>query len=511
MNPSEPFIRRPIGTILLSIGLFLVGLLGYTQLPVASLPNVEMPTININASRPGADPVIMAESVAAPIERRLGEIAGLTELTSVSALGSTNIVAQFDLSRNIDGAARDVQAALNAAQTDLPSDLPNLPSFRKFNPAAAPILILALTSDTIPASTIYDQTDTIVAQRISQIEGVSQVVVTGADQPAIRVTINPTQLSAMGLSTENIRTAIVNANALSPTGTLDGNTKAQSIGTNTQLRKPEDYGNLVVQNTNGNTALLSSVAKIETGVRNTLSAAWLNGKPAVIMVITKQADANVIDTVDRVMAALPNIARWIPADIKISVLNDRTVTIRASVADMQMTMLITIGLVMLVVFIFLRRWEATLAAGVTVPLALSGTCALMWLAHFSIDNLSLMALAVAVGFVVDDAIVMIENIERNLHAGMSPMQAALTGSKEIGFTVISISISLMAAFIPLLLMGGLVGRFFREFSLTLAFTILISTVVSLTLTPMICAYLLRPPQSASIIGWTTPSNPSSAV
>ncbi|WP_084704776.1 efflux RND transporter permease subunit [Beijerinckia mobilis] len=495
MNPSEVFIRRPIGTILLSIGLFLVGLLAYAHLPVASLPNVEVPTININASRPGADPVIMAESVAAPIERRIGEISGLTELTSVSALGSTNITAQFDLSRNIDGAARDVQAALNAAQTDLPSDLPNRPSFRKFNPAAAPVLILALTSDTIPASTIYDQTDTIVAQRIAQIEGVAQVTVTGADQPAIRVTVNPTQLSTMGLSSEDIRTTIVNANALSPTGGFDGLSTAQAIATNTQLPAAEDYGNLVVRNANGNSALLSSVAKIETSVRNTLSAAWLDGKPAVILVITKQAEANVIATVDRVLEALPEIQKWIPADIKISVLNDRTVTIRASVDDMQITMLITIGLVMLVIFVFLRRWEATLAAGITVPLALAGTCALMWTAKFSINNLSLMALTVAVGFVVDDAIVMIENIERNLHSGMSSMEAALAGSKEIGFTVISISISLMAAFIPLLLMGGILGRFFREFSLTLAFTILISTAVSLTLTPMICAYLLPPPQA----------------
>jgi multidrug efflux pump len=495
MNPSSPFIRRPIGTILLSIGLFLTGALAYVLLPVASLPAVDLPTINVNASRPGADPELMAATVAAPLERRLGEIAGVTELTSTSSLGSSNITVQFDLSRNADSAARDVQAALNAAVTDLPSDLPALPTFRKFNPAAAPVLILALTSDTIAPSAIYDEADTVIAQRLSQVQGVAQVNVSGADQPAIRLRANSTQLSAMGLSLDDVRTTIVNADSLEPIGAIDGAARAESIDTNNQLHTPEEYGRLVVKNKNGNSVLVSSVATVDHGVRNTQSAAWFNGKPAVLLVITKQADANVIETVDRIKALLPEIKRWIPSGIEISVLSDRTTTIRASVADMQMTLMITIALVMAVVFVFLRRLAATLAAGITVPLALSGTCALMYAAHFSIDNISLMALAVAVGFVVDDAIVMIENIDSNLQTGMRPLQAALEGARQIGFTVISISISLIAAFIPLLLMGGLAGRFFREFSLTLAFTIVISTLVSLSVTPMICGHLLRKPHA----------------
>jgi multidrug efflux pump len=492
VNLSEPFIRRPIGTILLSLGLFLVGILGYEMLPVASLPTVDLPTISVTSSRPGADPAVMAATVAAPIERRLGEIAGLTELTSTSSLGTSNIIAQFDLNRNVDGAARDVQAALNAAVTDLPSDLPVLPIFHKWNPASIPILILGLTSDTISSSAIYDQADTVIAQRLSQVDGVAQVMVTGADQPAMRIRVNNAELSAMGLSLDDIRLTIANANTLNPNGLADGVSQAQSIGTNSQLKTPEDYRRLVVRNRDGNSVLLGSVANVELGVRNVQSAAWANGKPAVLLIITKQVDANVNEVVDHLMALLPELQRFITAGIDISVISDRTKTIRASVADMQKTLLITIVMVMCVVFVFLRRLTATLAAGVTIPLALSGTFALMWVAHFSIDNISLMALAVAVGFIVDDAIVMIENIDTNLQKGMPPFQAAVLGSKQIGFTIISISVSMVAAFIPLLLMDGLAGRFFREFSVTLVFTIGISTLVSLTLTPMICAHLMRP-------------------
>ncbi|TAL76849.1 MAG: acriflavine resistance protein B [Beijerinckiaceae bacterium] len=488
MNFSEPFIRRPIGTILLSIGLALVGAVAYFFLPVASLPTVDLPTISVSVQLPGAEPSVMASTVTAPLERRIGEIAGVTELSSVSSLGAANIYVQFDLSRSIDGAARDVQAAINAAAADLPSDLPNSPTFHKVNPAAAPVLILALTSDTMTASAIYDAADTIVVQRLSQVSGVAQVNVSGADQPAIRIDANQAQLASMGLSLDALRSTIVNANSLGPVGSMDGATKSASLGTDPQLHDIDDYRNLVVKNADGNAVLLSSVATVENGPRNTLSAAWYNGKPAVILMITKQADANVIDTVDRIHALLPQIQRLIPAGIKVSILSDRTTTIRASIAHMEETLAISVGLVMLVVFVFLRRITDTVAAGITVPLALLGTCALMWCASFSLDNISLMALLVAVGFVVDDAIVMIENIDNSIQAGISPMRAALVGAKQIGFTVISISISLIAAFIPLLLMGGVVGRLFREFSVTLVFTIIISTVVSLSVTPMVCAH-----------------------
>jgi hydrophobe/amphiphile efflux-1 (HAE1) family protein len=495
MNFSEPFIHRPVGTTLMAIGLLLVGLVAYHFLPVASMPTVDFPTISISASRPGADPETMAATVAAPLERRLGEIPGVTELTSRSSLGSTRIAVQFDLSRNIDGAARDVQAAINAAMADLPGDLQSTPSFRKANPAAAPIMILALTSKTVPQSAIYDAADTVIAQRLSQVEGVAEVSVNGAEQPAIRVRVNPIALASMGLNMEDVRTAIANANAAGPVGTFEGNERAITIATNDQLRAASQYDPIVVRTANGTVVRLSAIASIEPGVRNSRSAGWYNRQPSVLLVITKDANANVIDTVDRIYALLPELKRWIPAGIDISVLSDRTGTIRASVHDMQLTLCATVALVMLVVFLFLRRAAATIAAGVTVPLALAGTCAAMWVAGFSIDNLSLMALAVSVGFVVDDAIVMIENCFRNLEKGMSPMQAALEGARQIGFTVLSISVSLIAAFIPLLFMSGVVGRVFREFSVTLAFAIAISTVVSLTVTPMICAHFVRAPPS----------------
>jgi multidrug efflux pump len=492
---SEPFIRRPAGTTLLAIGLFLVGLVAYHFLPVASMPTIEYPTISVTANRPGADPETMAATVAAPLERRLGEIAGVTELTSRSSLGSTRITVQFDLNRNIDRAARDVQAALNAALTDLPGDLQSRPSFRKSNPAATPIMILALTSKTVLPSALYDAADTVIAQRLSQVEGVAEVSVNGAEQPAIRVRVNPIALASMGLSMEDVRTAIANTNAVGPVGVLDGNERAITIGSNDQLRAAADYDPIVVRSANGTVVRLSSVASIEAGVRNSRSAGWFNGQPSVLLVITKQSTANVIETVDRIYELLPEIKRWISPGIEISVLSDRTKTIRASIQDMQLTLIATIILVMFVVFVFLRRAAATLAAGVTVPLSLAGTCAMMWVAGFSIDNLSLMALAVSVGFVVDDAIVMIENCFRNLEKGMPPFRAAIEGAQQIGFTVIAISVSLVAAFIPLLFMSGVVGRLFREFSLTLAFAIAVSTAVSLTVTPMICAHFVKHPPS----------------
>jgi multidrug efflux pump len=488
---SEPFIRRPVGTILLSIGLFLVGAVAYEFLPVASVPNVDFPSIRVSASRPGADPSVMAATVAAPLERRLGEIAGIDQITSTSSLGSTSIQLQFSIGRDIDRAARDVQAAINASLADLPSDLPTLPRFRKSNPAAAPVFILALTSKTLSSSEIYDVADTVIAQRISQVPGVGEVTVSGADQPAVRIALNPVALSNAGVSTDDVRNAIVNANPLGPVGIFNGGRQSETLSINRQMRTAAEFRDIIIKSSNGNFCRLSDIADVEDSVRNVRSIAWYNKQSAVLVQITKQGDANVIDTVDRVTALIPELKQWIPAGVEVSVLTDRTGTIRASVQDMQLTLLATAVLVMIVVFLFLRRLTPTIAAGVSVPLALAGTCAGMWLAGFSIDNLSLMALAISVGFVVDDAIVMIENMYRNLELGMRPYQAALEGAKQIGFTVLSISLSLVAAFIPLIFMDGIVGRLLREFSLTLTFAIAVSTVVSLTLTPMICAHYIK--------------------
>ncbi len=494
MNFSRPFIERPIGTTLLALGLMLVGLVAYRFLPVASLPSVEFATINVSASLPGADPETMAAQVAAPLERRLGEIAGVTEMTSRNSLGSTRITLQFALSRSIEGAAQDVQAAINAAVVDLPADMPSLPTFRKSNPAAAPVLILALTSKTIPPSGLYDAADSVIAQRISQVEGVAEVQVAGAEQPAIRVRVNPMQLGAMGLSIEAVRTAITEANAVTPLGIVDGDRRAIALETNAQLRTVEDYRNIVVKSANGTAVRLSDVATVERGTRNSRSAARFNNQPAVLLTVIKGADANVIDTVDRIKELIPEIKRWIPEGVDITVLADRTMTLRASVHDMQLTLALSIVLVMLVVYVFLRRPTPTIAAGITVPLSLAGTCAAMWCLGFSINNLTLMALAVSVGFVVDDAIVMIENMFSNLERGLRPMRAALEGARQIGFTVVSITVSLVAAFIPLLFMEGVVGRLLREFSVTLVVAIAVSLVVSLSVTPMICAHFLsRPP------------------
>jgi multidrug efflux pump len=429
--------------------------------------------------------------VAAPLERRLGEIAGVDQITSTSSLGSTSIQLQFAIGRDIDRAARDVQGAINASLSDLPSDLPSLPKFRKANSAAAPVFILALTSKTISTSAIYDVADTVLAQRISQVPGVGEVTVSGADQPAVRISLNPVALSNAGIATDDVRNALVNANPLGPVGIFNGGTQSETLEINKQMRTAEEFRDIVIKTQNGNTVRLSDIADVEDSVRNSRSIAWFNKQPAVLIQITKQGDANVIDTVDQVRALIPELKQWIPAGVEIAVLSDRTGTIRASVEDMQLTLLATAVLVMVVVFVFLRRISPTIAAGVSVPLALAGTCAAMWLAGFSIDNLSLMALAISVGFVVDDAIVMIENMDRNLEHGMRPYRAALEGARQIGFTVLSISLSLVAAFIPLIFMDGIVGRLLREFSLTLTFAIVVSTVVSLTVTPMICAHYIR--------------------
>src|SRR4051794_15425258 len=488
---SAPFIRRPVGTTLLAIGLFLIGVVAYIFLPVSAVPNVDFPMIRVSASRPGADPSVMAATVAAPLERRLGQISGIDQITSTSSLGTTSIQLQFSISRNIDRAARDVQAAINASLADLPSDLPSLPRFRKANPAAAPVLVLALTSKTLTTSAMYDVADTVIAQRISQVPGVGEVNVTGADQPAVRIALNPVSLSNAGISTDDVRVAIVNSNPLGPVGIFNGGRQSETISTNKQMRPAAEFRDIIVKSSGGNYIRLSDVADVEDSVRNSRSIAWFNKQPAVLIQITKQGDANVIETVDRVRALLPDLKQWLPGGVEISTLVDRTGTIRASVLDMQYTLLATAFLVMVVVFAFLRRLTPTIAAGVSVPLALAGTCAGMWLAGFSIDNLSLMALAISVGFVVDDAIVMIENMYRNLEHGMRPFQAALDGARQIGFTVLSISLSLIAAFTPLIFMDGLVGRLLREFSLTLTFAIVASTVVSLTVTPMICAHYIR--------------------
>lgn len=488
---SEPFIRRPVGTTLLAIGLFLIGVVAYGFLPVASVPNVDFPMIRVSANRPGASPSVMAATVAAPLERRLGEIAGVEQITSTSALGATSIHVRFAIGRDIDHAARDVQAAINASLADLPTDLPTLPKFRKANPAASPVFLLALTSKTMSTSALYDVADTVIVQRVSQVPGVGEVSVSGADQPAVRIALNPVALSNAGISTDDVRTAIVNANPLGPVGIFNGGRQSETLSTNRQMRTASEFRDIIIKSSGGNFVRLSDVADVKDATRNSRSIAWFNKRPAVLIQVTKQGDANVIDTVDRVRALLPELKQWIPGGVEVSVIADRTSTIRASVEDMEWTLLATAFLVMMVVFAFLRRLTPTIAAGVSVPLALAGTCAGMWLAGFSIDNLSLMALAISVGFVVDDAIVMIENMYRNLEQGLPPYRAALEGARQIGFTVLSISLSLIAAFTPLIFMDGVAGRLLREFSLTLTFAIVVSTIVSLTVTPMICAHYIK--------------------
>ncbi|MGY2803420.1 efflux RND transporter permease subunit [Bradyrhizobium sp. USDA 4506] len=488
---SELFIRRPVATTLLSIGLFLLGVVAYEFLPVAALPNVDFPAIFVSASRPGADPSVMAATVAAPLERRLGKIAGIDQIISTSTLGTSTIQLQFSMGRDIDHAARDVQAAINAALVDLPSDLPALPRFRKANTAAMPVYVLALTSKTISTSAIYDLADTVLTQRLSQVPGVGNVTLTGSDQPAVRIALNPVALSNAGIATDDVRTAIVNANPLGPVGIFNGERQSETLSLNKQMRTAKEFRDILVKSSHGNFVRLSDVAYIEDSVRNVRSIAWFNKQPAIIIQIAKQSDANIIDTVERIKAAISELEQSIPTAIEVSTLVDLTKSIRASMRDMQHTLVAAVILMMLLVLVFLRRLASTIAAGVTVPLTLAGPCVGMWATGYSINNLSLMALTISIGFVVDDAIVMIENISRNLESGMPPYYAALRGAKQVGFTVLSISLSLIAVFTPLIFMDGFVGRLLREFSLTLTFAILISLFVSLTTTPMIYAHFVK--------------------
>ncbi|MGI8744506.1 MAG: multidrug efflux RND transporter permease subunit [Bryobacteraceae bacterium] len=490
MSLSDPFIRRPVATSLLTAGLALAGAIAYTRLPVAPLPQVEFPTIQVSAGLPGASPETMASSVATPLERQFGRIAGVTEMTSGSQLGSTNITLQFDLNRNIDAAARDVQAAINAARGQLPAALPMNPRYRKVNPADAPIMILSLTSDRFRTSQMYDAADSILAQKLSQVEGVGQVIVGGGAKPAVRVELNPMVLNTYGVGTSAVRNALAAANANRPTGSLMDETNTWFIDTTDQLHKAEEYRKLIVTYHNGAAVHLSDVADVQDAVEDRRNAGQSNGKPAVLIILFRQPAANMIDTVDRVKAMLPQLQASIPPAMKLDVALDRTTTIRASVQDVQTTLLLAIALVIMVVFIFLRNGWATAIPSVAVPLSLLGTFGVMYLVGYSLDNLSLMALTISTGFVVDDAIVVIENISRYLEQGLSPLQAALRGSREIGFTVLSMSTSLVAVFIPILLMGGIVGRLFREFAVTLSVAIAVSLVVSLTLTPMMCSRFL---------------------
>ena len=492
MSISAPFIRRPVATTLLTVALALLGGIAYQFLPVSPLPQVEFPTIQVQAGLPGASPETMASSVATPLERQFGRIAGITEMTSVSSLGGTNITLQFDLGRNIDAAGRDVQAAINAARGDLPANLPNNPSYRKVNPADSPILFLALTSKLIPRERMYDIASTVLQQKISQIQGVGQVFVWGGALPAVRVDVNPALLNAQGLGLSDVRLAIAAANLNRPKGDLSNAGTTWSIATTDQLMTAADYQPLIIRYRNGSAVRLADVAKVTDSVENVRNAGLANGVPAIMVPIFRQPDANIIDTVDRVKAILPQLQASLPPTMELKVLLDATRTIRASVRDVQIALCISILLVILVVFVFLRSWRSTLIPSVAVPISLIGTFGVMYILGYTIDNLSLMALTVATGFVVDDAIVVVENITRHLENGMQPMEAALHGAKEIGFTVISISISLIAVFIPILLMGGIVGRLFREFAVTLSVAIVISMVVSLTTTPMMCSRILRP-------------------
>jgi multidrug efflux pump len=491
MNISAPFIRRPVATTLLTAGIILVGAIAFKVLPVSPLPQVDFPTISVSASLPGASPEITASAIATPLERQFSHIAGITEMTSSSSLGSTSITLQFDLSRDIDGAARDVEAAINAARTYLPANLPANPTYRKVNPADAPIIILGLTSDKYDKPTLYDEASSIIAQKLSQIEGVGQVTVGGGTGPSVRVEVNPTLLNSRGLTIQNIQSVLSQQNAHEPAGQIsDGNTTADIV-TNDQLNRADDYKPLIVGYKNGAAVRLSDVADVTEGQSNIRNAGYLNGTPSITIMIFRQPGANIIDTVDRVRAELPSIEASIPQGIKTTIVVDRTTTIRASVSDVESTLILSVILVILVVFIFLRNWRATLIPTVAVPASLIGTFAAMYLFGFSIDNLSLMALTISTGFVVDDAIVVMENISRLREEGMSPMKAAFQGSKEIGFTILSISMSLIAVFIPILLMAGIVGRLFREFAITLSTAIIISMMISLTTTPMMCAYLLK--------------------
>ena len=492
MSVSAPFIRRPVATTLLTLAIALAGATAYRFLPVSPLPQVEFPTINVSAGLPGASPSTMASAVATPLERQFGRIAGVTEMTSTSSLGSTGITIQFDLSRDINAAARDVQAAINAARGQLPANLPNNPYYRKVNPADAPVLILALTSDIVGRPRMYDIGSSILQQKLAQVAGVGQVIVGGGALPAVRVDVNPTALYNNGLGLEDVRATLAAANANRPKGEVADSDRTWSLSTTDQLLHASEYQPLIVHYSNGAGVRLSDIAAVTDSVEDLRTGGVSNGRPAVLLIVFRQPGANIIETVDRVRALLPQLQASIPPTVRLSAVIDATRTIRASVHDVELTLMVSIGLVILVVFVFLRSVRSTFIPSVAVPVSLIGTFGVMYLLHYSIDNLSLMALTIATGFVVDDAIVVIENITRHLEEGKRPIEAALLGAQEIGFTVISISVSLVAVFIPILLMGGIVGRLFREFAVTLSVAIGVSLAVSLTTTPMMCARLLRP-------------------
>ena len=488
---SAPFIRYPIGTSLMMAGILFVGLVAYPLLPVAPLPQVDFPTIQITATLPGGSPETMASSVAQPLERQFAQIPGIAQMTSTSYLGTAAVTIQFDLNRSIDGAANDVQGAINAAAGQLPKNLPSPPTYRKVNPADSPILLLSASSDTMPLTTVSDAVDAQLAQQISQISGVAQVIIGGQQKPSIRVQVDPAKLVAKGLSLEDVRNQIAITTVDSPKGNIDGDTRAYTIYANDQLLNSKDWNDVIVAYRNGGPLRIRDIGRAVTGPEDAKQAAWANGKRGVFLVVFKQPGANVIDTVDKIKSLLPRLVAAIPPAIKIDIISDRTQTIRAAVEDVQFTLLLTIALVVMVIFVFLRSFWATVIPAVTVPLALLGACALMWVFGYTLDNLSLMALTIAVGFVVDDAIVMLENITRYIEEGEKPLAAAFKGAREIGFTIVSISVSLVAVLIPLLLMGGIIGRLFREFAVTLAMTIFVSMVVSLTLTPMMASRFLR--------------------
>ncbi|HLY16981.1 MAG TPA: efflux RND transporter permease subunit, partial [Bryobacteraceae bacterium] len=498
MNISEIFIKRPVATTLLTIAIALAGAVAFRILPVSPLPQVDFPTISVQAGLPGASPETMASSVATPLERQFTRIASVTEMTSSSSLGSTNITLQFDLNRNIDAAARDVQAAINAARGYLPTNLPNNPTYRKVNPADSPIILLALTSPILSRAQMYDAASSIMAQKLSQLSGVGQVSVWGSSLPSVRVELNPTVLNKYGIGLEQVRGVLAAANANTPKGHFSDGHRAWEVGANDQMFKAADYRPLIVSYHNGAPVRVSDVADVVDSVEDLRNAGYANGLPSILVVVFRQPGANIIDTVDRIRTELPVLKASIPQSINLMVAMDQTVTIRASVHDVERSLLISVALVVLVVFAFLRSPRSTFIPSVAVPVSLIGTFGVMYLLHYSIDNLSLMALTISTGFVVDDAIVVIENITRYLEQGIPPFQAALKGAKEIGFTVVSMSTSLIAVFIPLLLMGGIVGRLFREFAVTLSVAIAVSMVISLTATPMMCAYLLKEQRSH---GW----------
>jgi multidrug efflux pump len=500
LNISAPFIRRPVATSLLAAAILLAGLLAYWQLPVAPLPRVDFPTIQVSASLPGASPETMASSVATPLERRFGRIAGLTEMTSASVLGSTSITLQFDLDRNVDAAARDVQAAIAAAGGELPPDLPLKPTYRKVNPADAPILILSLKSDTLQLSQVFDAANTILAQKISQVHGVGQVMVAGGQQPAVRVQYDPEALAGMGLSSADVRTKLQATTVDEAKGTLVGKVQSSSIGVNDQVFTPEGYAPLIISQNGQATAQLGHIARVYDSVENERVAGWADAERSVILLVRKQPDANILETNQRILSLLPSLAQSISPSIQIAVNSDRTQTIKASVEDVEKTLGISMVLVVVVVFLFLRSGRATLVPAVAMPLSLVGTFGVMWLLGYSIDNLSLMALTISTGFVVDDAIVVTENIMRAIEQGDPPLKAALKGAEQIGFTIVSITASLLAVFVPILLMGGIVGRLFREFAVTLSVAVAMSALVSLTLTPMMCSRMLRSEAGVSH-GW----------